>query len=60
MTRQRDYRDPLLVLLEREAASCKGCAHAIAVFDRQACGKGRKFGRRCEQYLETRGKNGSD
>ena len=55
MTRQSEYRDPLRILLDRESRSCKGCAHAIAVFDRQACGKGKKFGRRCGMYVETQG-----
>lgn len=50
------YGDPLAILIAAERWSCKGCAHAAAAFDRQYCGKGKKYGRRCAQYtLEVQG-----
>jgi len=53
---RRAYRDPLQILLDREAETCKGCIFAVIVFDRQACSKGKTFGRRCRQYIEMEGK----
>jgi len=49
------YRDPLEQLLDREARTCKGCAFAVKVFDRDTCTKGRKHGTRCRQYIESEG-----
>jgi hypothetical protein len=46
-------RDPLRILLEREARSCKGCAHIQVAFDRQYCSKGKKMVRRCQSYKEV-------
>lgn len=51
----RAYRDPLEQLLEREARTCKGCAFAVKVFDRDTCSKGKKHGTRCRQYIEREG-----
>jgi len=51
------YRDPLEQLLQAEARTCKGCAFAVKVFDRDACAKGKKHGTRCRQYIENEGNN---
>lgn len=49
------FRDPLAILLDAEARSCKGCTHSAVAFDRQYCGKGKKHGRRCGAYQEKQG-----
>jgi hypothetical protein len=49
---RRDFRDPLFALLARERESCKSCIHAIIIFDRKSCTKGRKHGKRCKKYEE--------
>lgn len=46
------YGDPLTILLQKEASTCKGCAHAAVAFDRRYCDKGKKYGKRCGQYRE--------
>ena len=50
------YRDPLEVLLEDEAHTCKGCAHIElhVMFGEQVevCGKSRRVGNRCKHYEE--------
>lgn len=54
--RQGDYgRDPLIILMERENGTCKGCRHELIVFDRKVCAKSitGKHGRRCSAYQET-------
>ncbi|MFD2271391.1 hypothetical protein ACFS07_10325 [Undibacterium arcticum] len=43
MTRQGDYRDPLLILLDRERSSCKGCAFAKVAWDKQFLQQGAQF-----------------
>lgn len=52
--RKKDYRDPLLILLDREARSCKGCRflHQAEVFGRpaDACGLGRRKTIKCNLY----------
>lgn len=50
------YRDPLQQLLDAEARTCKGCVYTVLVFERQACSKGKIFGRRCRQYIEREGR----
>ncbi|MFC6520117.1 hypothetical protein ACFQAT_10385 [Undibacterium arcticum] len=50
--RRGDYRDPLVILIERESRTCKGCAFAKVAWDRQFCSKGRSFGKRCKNYVE--------
>ena len=45
-------RNPLDILLEREARTCKGCVHEIEVFGRHGCIKGKKHGKRCRLYVE--------
>ena len=52
-------RDPLLVLLSKEAAaekrSCAGCAHAKVIEDTfggkvTRCLKGKPYGKKCSKY----------
>lgn len=53
------YRDPLDVLLRKEAATCKGCVHIVRVYGIESCSV-RHFvpaEKRCKKYLE-RGLNG--
>lgn len=55
----REYsRDPLDIILEREAKTCKGCKHAdsLMVFGKtyEACNKGRKK-RNAKCYEEAHG-----
>lgn len=55
---QRNYcRDPLDILLEREARSRKGCCYLSAVVvvgdQREVCDKGRKVGKKCKRYKES-------
>ncbi len=57
---QWDKRDPLIILLEREAASCKGCKHELfyTAFDfrvwickfKDKNGKRPNHGKRCKNY----------
>jgi len=56
--RRGDYRDPLDILLAREAATCAGCGSAITIIafgeKRKVCKwKSKKYGRRCKFYVET-------
>ena len=53
--RRGDFRDPLLVLIERENGTCKGCANTLIVFDKKICAKSitGKYGRRCSAYAEA-------
>jgi hypothetical protein len=62
MAEEWDDRDPLIILLERESQSCKGCAHELfyTAFDaavwicttKDEKDKRRNHGRRCKQYRE--------
>lgn len=68
---QRDYRDPLEVLIEREnaeerrrerekARSCMGCAHRVTLWGLAVCAKdhsppGDNNMRRCARYEEKQG-----
>ena len=57
---QRMYRDPLTVLLDEEARTCRGCSHEhqATVFGNQMTicikkmsnGKRRDHGKRCKDY----------
>lgn len=50
------FGNPLDILISSESRSCKGCQHAAVAFDRQYCGKGKKYGRQCAQYaIEDQG-----
>jgi hypothetical protein len=49
-----EYGNPERVAIQRESQSCKGCSHIKVAFDRQYCGKGKKFGARCRLYLELK------
>lgn len=48
------YRDPLEILLQKEARYCKGCVHRLHVWGKEGCNKGRKP-RRCKDYKEKEG-----
>ena len=48
------YGDPLAILIAAENRGCKGCQHAAVAFDRRYCSKGKKYGKRCGQYTETK------
>lgn len=54
---RHEFRDPLAVLLTKEAATCKGCSHSetITAFGQkhQTCNKRRKHGNRCKHYREA-------
>ncbi len=58
MTARREFMDPLVVLLEREAKTCRGCVHwEPASLDARAhCGnhlvKQLVQNQRCEEYEE--------
>ena len=49
-------RDPADWYEQQEARTCKGCAHEITVpvagHETMACGKNRRYGRRCKLYDE--------
>ncbi len=51
-------RDPLEILIAREARTCKGCAfeRVKRVFEIKlvTCSKGRKHGKRCKKYEERK------
>jgi hypothetical protein len=49
------YRDPLLVLLREESATCAGCVNVRTILGRNFCAKGRKYGERCNLYVERIG-----
>lgn len=52
------YRDPLNVLMAREAISCKGCRHEVCyrVWGEtvRICARGKRHGRRCRSYYTVR------
>lgn len=59
-----EYRDPMLVVQERQEARlkrmCSGCAHEHQAADpfgetRLICLTGRAYGRRCKDYMERTG-----
>jgi hypothetical protein len=45
-------RDPAVVYEEKQRGTCQGCAHIIVIADRQACGRNKRFGKRCRDYAE--------
>ncbi len=49
---RHQYRDPLEQLIAKENRTCKGCRYLLEVFDRKACGLGRKKLRKCGMYNE--------
>jgi hypothetical protein len=59
-SKEWDDRDPLIILLERESKSCKGCKHEqfytgwdLAIWictTKDKNDKRRHHGRRCDQY----------
>ena len=55
------YRDPLEIMMNREAKTCKGCRfhEAHSVFDRaiEICRLGRKKLRKCGMYAEKGAKS---
>jgi hypothetical protein len=56
MTRRSEYRDPLLILLERESRTCRGCVHKTRIWGVNFCElperHGSKADRRCNKYQE--------
>lgn len=56
--RRGDFRDPLEVLIRQESRTCAGCAWVAVVFNTAYCGKGRRLGRRCVDYVEVGGGKG--
>lgn len=55
---QRQYRDPLQVLLDAEAKTCKGCVHEMRIdaWEKKVwiCKlKSKKHGNRCKFYAEA-------
>ena len=48
----RFYRDPLEALIIAEAGTCKGCVRESTILGMLYCTKGRRHGRRCEDYVE--------
>ena len=50
---KRDMRDPLIVLLEREAATCAGCVHRGKLWGMFICTKhDRAALTKCKSYKE--------
>lgn len=51
------YGNPLDILIQREARTCKGCAHKLVLIvmgDKlEACSKGKKKMVRCKLYKES-------
>jgi hypothetical protein len=46
------YGDPLLALIREESATCAGCVNVRTILGRNFCAKGRKYGERCNLYVE--------
>jgi hypothetical protein len=56
--RQGDFRDPLIILLERERRTCKGCIHRSIAWSVEACEHPRRTGKaakRCKFYVTKEG-----
>ena len=52
--RRSDTRDPLVILLEREARTCKGCIHHDFVWQQPWCLKQQKPAKcKCSRYREV-------
>lgn len=55
---RRMARDPALLYEEAESASCAGCVHVVLVIvagsEKQACARGKRYGRRCKDYDEAK------
>lgn len=51
-----ETRDPLQIVIEREARTCKGCENEVktVMFGGviKTCEKRKKHGKRCAQYVE--------
>jgi len=56
----RMFRDPAIVYEDKEAHSCKGCAHeeTVQMFGKRHdyCKKGQRHGWRCKKYQERASK----
>lgn len=51
---KRETRDPLTVLLSREAETCSGCAHRGKLWGMFICARhDRAAVKRCKQYKEV-------
>ncbi len=49
---RRDFRDPLLVLIDQESRLCTGCVYVAVAFNAAYCSAGGQYGRRCKSYRE--------
>ena len=51
-------RDPALIYEQQEARTCTGCAHIVVVIiageQHEQCGRNRRFGSRCLEYVERK------
>ena len=48
------WKDPAKWYEEREAATCKGCAHLTTLFNRPMCAKAvKRFPKKCKMYKES-------
>ena len=51
------WKNPEEVAARTQAMSCHGCALIVKTLFQwqvvESCGKGRRFGKKCKQYLET-------
>jgi len=50
----RLYRDPLEILINEEARTCKGCAIEREALGKKYCGLDKQWGKRCKQYQEVK------
>jgi hypothetical protein len=59
MTQRRgDFRNPLIILLERETRLCRGCIHRSIAWSVEACEHPRRVGKaakRCKFYVTKEG-----
>lgn len=54
--RRVEFRDPLIVLIQKEERTCKGCVWAIGritLGDESLCAKDRLMRRRCTLYVDS-------
>lgn len=47
------YRDPLDILINEEAKTCRGCKHEQKAFECLYCDLGKKHGNHCKSYDEA-------
>lgn len=48
------YDDPEKILMRHEAKTCKGCVFEREAFERKYCNMGKRYGRHCKSYDDTK------